>query len=99
MPNKNYVAGRNFEYARKKVWESKGYVVIRASGSHGPYDLIAIKVREPVALIQCKRVRHEKDAYKIIRKFIKNPPLSTFGHYIQVIEVHVVGGKVISDQV
>jgi Holliday junction resolvase len=53
MVNKNYVAGRNLEYRIKKSLESKGYFVIRSSGSHTPIDLVAIK-NSVTYLIQAK---------------------------------------------
>ncbi len=43
MANKNYIAGRNFEYKVKKYYESKGFTVLRTSGSHGFADLIAVR--------------------------------------------------------
>ncbi|MEM4323916.1 MAG: restriction endonuclease [Candidatus Nitrosocaldaceae archaeon] len=56
MPNANYLKGRNFEYKVKKYLEQQGYVVLRTAGSHGIYDLIAIKFEpEPsIIFIQCK---------------------------------------------
>lgn len=58
MPNKKYQAGYRFELETKKKWEEKGYWVIRAAGSHGKADLVAIKRNPPkyteVYLIQCK---------------------------------------------
>lgn len=89
MPNKNYVAGRNFEYARKKEWSSRGYIVLRTAGSHGPFDLVGIHPSYPVALIQCKRVETPPQANRLLNEFRNNPPLSTFGKYHQVMEVYV----------
>ena len=43
MVNKNYIAGRRFEYKVKKYYEDKGYTVLRTSGSHGFADLIAVR--------------------------------------------------------
>jgi Holliday junction resolvase-like predicted endonuclease len=56
MPNKNYIAGRNFEYKVKKYYEKQGYTVLRTSGSHGFADLIAIKhdYISSIIFIQCK---------------------------------------------
>lgn len=59
MPNRNYIAGRSFEYKTKRLLEEGGYLVIRAAGSHGPYDLMAIHPGEPVRCIQVKRVQKE----------------------------------------
>lgn len=56
MVNANYLKGRNFEYKVKKYLQEQGYVVLRTAGSHGMYDLIAIKFEpEPsIIFIQCK---------------------------------------------
>jgi len=53
MPNTNYRAGRDLEYATAKDLEINGYLVIRAAGSHGLADLIAFKFGE-VLIVQCK---------------------------------------------
>ena len=45
MPNKNYVNGRNREYKIANTLRSKGWIVVRASGSHSPIDLVAIDVK------------------------------------------------------
>jgi len=63
MPNKNYLSGRRFEYQLKKDLESQGWLVTRASGSHGVYDLIALRESEQgpqVALFQCKVCKTDK---------------------------------------
>jgi Holliday junction resolvase len=48
MPNKNYIKGRRKEYALKKLYEAKGWIVIRSAGSHSFADLIAIEPYEKV---------------------------------------------------
>jgi Holliday junction resolvase len=53
MPNSNYRAGRDLEYAAAKDLEANGYFVIRAAGSHGLADLIGFKPGE-VLVVQCK---------------------------------------------
>ena len=59
MPNKNYLAGRRLEYKAKKELEEKGWKVIRASGSHGEFDLVAYRKNSgggtTVLLLQIKR--------------------------------------------
>lgn len=42
MSNKNYIKGRTFEYRIQNYLRGKGYYVIRAYGSKGVYDLIAV---------------------------------------------------------
>lgn len=52
--NKNYVRGRAFEYKIATLMRRKGYFVIRAAGSHGVSDLVAMKKGEKPLLMQCK---------------------------------------------
>jgi len=59
MASKNYVKGRNFEYRVSNYLRKKGYYVIRAYGSKGLYDLLAIpptndKMHNYPLMIQCK---------------------------------------------
>jgi Holliday junction resolvase len=49
-----YRRGVHFENRVRRDFESRGWWVIRAAGSHGPADLVALKVGEPPLLIQCK---------------------------------------------
>jgi len=37
-----YIKGRRVEYRVKEVLEGEGYYVVRAAGSHGLFDLVAI---------------------------------------------------------
>jgi Holliday junction resolvase len=54
MPNSKYRAGRDLEYAVMHHLEDNGYVIMcRASGSHGPADVIMVKQGE-LLFIQCK---------------------------------------------
>lgn len=85
--NKNYIAGRNFEYARAKAWRAKGYTVVRSAGSHGVWDLCAVRADYPVELIQCKKLEGERQAYMLIRKFKQDPPLAPSKRYHLTIEV------------
>jgi hypothetical protein len=57
MPNKNYRRGVAIERKVKDYLEILGYTVIRAAGSHGSWDIIAVKegTTEPVRCIQVKR--------------------------------------------
>jgi Holliday junction resolvase len=56
----NYSKGANFERQIKAELELKGYLVIRAAGSHGIVDLVAFRPpRKPYAtgetwFVQCK---------------------------------------------
>lgn len=89
MPNKGYQKGRRFEYASKKVWKERGCEVVRAAGSHSPFDLIAIRPGGQVSLIQCKCVRSEAQAERLLKLFRATPPLMVSAHYHQVLEVKV----------
>lgn len=76
MPNKNYIRGRSFEYAVKKDLEAQGYHVLRTSGSHGAYDLIAI--RDTIHMfIQCK-VTKKNNLKQLLQEFKKTSPVKTW---------------------
>jgi len=53
VPNSNYQRGRRLEYDAAAALEADGYLVMRAPGSKGCADLIALKMGE-VLLVQCK---------------------------------------------
>jgi hypothetical protein len=88
-PNTNYNSGRAFEYKRRKHWISEGYAVIRAAGSHGPFDLIGFKSAHPVLAIQCKRVEDASTAKRLLKEFRDSPPLQPSKYFRQVMEVYV----------
>jgi hypothetical protein len=46
MPNKRYIAGRNFEYKIKRELENMGWYVIRSAGSKSLFDLTGIKIEK-----------------------------------------------------
>jgi Holliday junction resolvase len=52
----NYRRGYEFERQIKKILENKNYFVMRSSGSHTLFDLIAVNKFE-IKLIQAKRVK------------------------------------------
>ena len=58
-----YRIGRRVEYRIKKLLEEHGYQVIRSAGSHGQWDLIAIKAGH-VRLIQVKKGKVQRHKYK-----------------------------------
>lgn len=96
MPNTNYRAGARVEYARRKHWNKRGYLVLRSAGSHGAFDLVGIHRESPhfpVQLIQVKRVTDPKKAQSLLEKFRNNPPLTPSAHYHQVMEVQVKGSS------
>ena len=48
-----YRKGANFERRVKKFFEKLGYYVVRSAGSHGLFDLVAVK-KKVVLGVQCK---------------------------------------------
>jgi hypothetical protein len=55
MTNKNYRAGRAFEYEAVQILKDRHYPKAgRTAGSHGPFDVYGIK-NGHVVLISCKR--------------------------------------------
>jgi hypothetical protein len=53
MPS-NYARGAAFERKVQKHLEERGWTVVRAAGSHSPIDLVAIRHRGTIWLIQCR---------------------------------------------
>ncbi len=49
-----YARGARFERAAKAHLESAGYVVIRAAGSHGEADLVALRAGGSPLLVSCR---------------------------------------------
>ena len=100
MANNRYLQGRKFEYERKRIWETIGFHVIRAAGSHGKFDLIAFQEGGTlVHAIQCKRAKTEKQAERMLRAFEQNPPMLPSEHFMQVLEVYVPRLGVLSTSV
>lgn len=66
MPNKNYLAGRRFEWKVRDVMKTLGYrTVFRTAGSKGPVDLIGVRPGSSIAFVQCKNrppTKRERDA-------------------------------------
>lgn len=54
MGNNNYVRGAAFERQVKAYLEAQGWFAIRAAGSHGLVDVLAITPTGSVCFIQCK---------------------------------------------
>lgn len=66
-----YKKGRRYEYLTKKFLGEAGYDVIRASGSHGKWDIVAVNEDEQIILlIQVKSM--SKGKMKLKRKRIKH---------------------------
>lgn len=91
MPNKQYQAGRRFEYECIRMWEKRDYKCIRASGSHGLYDIVAFRPDRKPEFIQCKRVADSPQGRRLIEKFREDTISAAFFH--QTIAVRVKGTK------
>lgn len=63
MPNNSYRRGtaKENDYARRL--EAEGWVCAVTRGSHGPYDVMAVKAGERTRLIQVKSDRHSPFAH------------------------------------
>jgi hypothetical protein len=93
MPNSNYLAGRRFEYERKKYYERVlKCEVMRTAGSHGLFDLIVISPDGDVSFLQLKRTEDKATAKRMLNAFKARPPLGhrTRAKYHQVMEVKVL---------
>lgn len=71
MPNKNYLAGRRFEYRVRNYFRKQRYTVLRTAGSKGPVDLIAIpeEGKDPILFVQCKNRRPTMAETAALRTF------------------------------
>jgi hypothetical protein len=74
MPNRNYTRGRRLEWQVKKDLEKSGYSVIRASGSHGFADLIAVS-HGWIRFIQCKISKDKKVLTSLLKKLKNSSPI------------------------
>lgn len=97
MANRNYIAGRAFEYTRMKVWrdEYRAEMVMRTAGSHGLFDLIVVTNQGEVIFIQCKVTENKTTADRMLREFSTEPPLGnkSFHKFKQLLEVKVKGSS------
>lgn len=50
----HYQAGRVKEWRTRDLLVEAGYYVVRAAGSKGKVDLVALRLGEPPLLVQCK---------------------------------------------
>ena len=93
MPNFHYQAGRRQEYVVKRKYERAGYWCVRAAGSKGSWDIVALgdtaENRYDVRLIQVKRVKDTAAAKRMIAEF-KRTRFSLHPHLYQyVLEIYV----------
>lgn len=93
MANRNYTSGRRFEYEVATRYREEGYEVMRTAGSHGLFDLIAIKPGRHVDLIQCKVTTSPATAARLLREFKENPPIEGIKNVHQIMEVRIKGSS------
>ncbi len=76
------------EYKARKQLISEGWITIRASGSHGVFDLVAFRDDMPAYGIQVKATTGgmSQVAY-LIKKFKASPPLKVSQLYTQAMWV------------
>jgi hypothetical protein len=88
MPNLHYQAGRRQEYVVKRKYERGGAWTMRAAGSKGEWDIIALRRDTPdVCLIQVKRVKLPAEAKRMIAAFRKHPPDPE--PYRRILEIYI----------
>jgi Holliday junction resolvase len=54
MPNSNRQRGDYFERQTRDALEAHGWFVIRAAGSYGPADIVALRAGNTPLLVSCK---------------------------------------------
>ena len=91
--NKNYESGRRLEYEIMKRWEERGYSVARSAGSHGIWDVCAVRWDRSVELIQCKVTKERRVAENMVRDFKSNPPLTPSKYFHQSLVVKIKGTR------
>lgn len=62
MTSTNYRLGAELERTVQHRLVAKGWTVVRAAGSHGPFDLVAMREARGPLFIQCKTDRRTLDA-------------------------------------
>ena len=87
MPNKNYIAGRAFEYATMRDYEKRGFDCIRASGSHGEFDVIAYALGRKPVFIQCKKVESRSTGNLLVDRFVETTEPCLWYHQCMRVKV------------
>lgn len=89
MPNRQYQSGVRWEREVKQYQENLGWEVIRASGSHGRFDLVCFKAGQRPLMIQCKVTAKDKEVDRLHKKFkVETKPEA---YYIQSMWVKLKG--------
>ena len=68
----NYRRGRRLEYLARAALVAEGYTVIRAAGSKGPVDLVAMNANQ-VRLVQIKSPGHVQEGDREKLRAVKCP--------------------------
>ena len=88
MANRNYQAGRRFEWRIRDVLRRDGWHVFRTAGSKGPVDLIAARREKEgptvVWLVQCKNHPPTKAEREAATEFAKGIGSNRGGSYVTV---------------
>jgi hypothetical protein len=87
MPNANYRAGRTLEYKMIEMLRAEGFEAFRTAGSHGPYDVVGIRVDRKPQFIQCKRTSDKATAERLLKSFKSDTIPSPFYHQIMAVKV------------
>ena len=67
----SYAKGARLERKALHALEAEGYVCTRSAGSHGVWDITAVRGVEPVLLIQVKANLSEAAAMKVLKMMRK----------------------------
>jgi Holliday junction resolvase len=88
----NYSRGYAFELKAWKDLQRHGYFIVRAGGSRGPVDLMAVAPGPQVLFIQCKRdgrlsIEDRRDLYNLGMAFNATPILAYSDKGVQYSEI------------
>jgi len=78
MPNVNYQRGRRLEWQVKKDLEADGWHAMRTAGSHGAYDIVAVRDKDDlteVKFIQCKSGGKKLNVTKLSNELWEKSPI------------------------
>lgn len=72
-------------------YKALGFFTIRASGSHGEFDVVCYHHDKKPNFIQCKVVSKESEAYRITNEFLLDERPSKFYH--QTLRIKIKGNS------
>lgn len=92
----NYARGYRVEIKCRDSYRAEGYFAERSAGSHGPWDVVAIKeaaeqgdpLQTPhiwIHFIQVKRCKHKKDVPETFKRAVKE--IGVLPHRFNVIRM------------